>query len=703
MLTTIHPAEVPVYGRLQLQPESGAGSTITAADGRRFLDLYGGHAVAVSGHCHPRVVAAIREQAERLLFYSNAVPLDSRNRLFALLAEMAPQPLDQAFLVNSGAETNDVALQLARRVTGRRRVVSLEGGFHGRTLATLAASGIPHYRDLADASGGQSLLDLTVVAPWGRPELLPALVDESIAAVIVEPVQGLAGAREVGAEILKSLRRACDAAGAVLIFDEVQCGCGRTGAFTAAQSYGVTPDILTLAKGIAAGLPMGAVLLSPRIAKHVSQGDSGTTFGGGPIPCASAVANLEVIRDDGLGRPRAPPRTAASAGPRRSARDHRNHRPGAHARTRPRPPGPAGPARPLRARHPGRLRQQPRGRPPSPTTGAHRRRGRHLHPRSARGALMTPHNLIGTDEWPDDEIRSILARAAELKAGAVGDSFVGKALIMVFFNPSLRTRTSFEVAMARHGGHAVVLEPGKGAWAIETRSGVVMDGDAVEHIVEAARVLGRYGEAVAVRAFPSADTWAEARRDEVVRAFAEHAGVPTINMESARRHPCQGLADALTLQENLGERPQRPALCSLLVLAPAAAAHRRARLGSPGRGTPRDGGRGGATAGLRSRSRGHGVHRGRRRPQRRDGRASPTISMRPWPAPTRSTPRAGAVSTTSATPRPRPFGGRRTATGSSTKTGCPRPATAPGSSSTVFRCGATWWSPTASSTVRGHG
>lgn len=300
MLSTIHPSEVPVYGRLELQPERGTGSTVVAADGRRFLDLYGGHAVAVTGHCHPRVVAAIREQTERLLFYSNAVPLESRDRLFAVLAEMAPAPLDQIFLVNSGAETNDVALQLARRVTGRRRVVTIEGGFHGRTLATLAASGIPRYRDLADASGGQSLLDLTVVAPWARPELLPALVDESTAAVIVEPVQGLAGAREIGVDVLRILRKACDDAGAVLIFDEVQCGCGRTGAFTAAQSYDVTPDVLTLAKGIAAGLPMGAVLLSPRIAKHVTQGDLGTTFGGGPIPCAAAAANLEVIRDEGL-------------------------------------------------------------------------------------------------------------------------------------------------------------------------------------------------------------------------------------------------------------------------------------------------------------------------------------------------------------------------------------------------------------------
>jgi N-acetylornithine carbamoyltransferase len=200
---------------------------------------------------------------------------------------------------------------------------------------------------------------------------------------------------------------------------------------------------------------------------------------------------------------------------------------------------------------------------------------------------MTALALIGTDDWPDEKICAVLGRAAELKAGAAGASFAGKNLIMVFLNPSLRTRTSFEVAMARHGGHAVVLEPGRGAWAMETRSGVVMDGEAVEHIVDAARVLGRYGEAVAVRAFPSADTWAEAKKDEVVHAFAKHAGVPVINMESARRHPCQGLADALTIQEHLGNQPLRKRFVlawawhprSLPTAVPASAAIAAARLG----------------------------------------------------------------------------------------------------------------------------
>lgn len=300
MLTAVRPVELPVYPRLRLEPQRGSGSTLVAADGREYLDLYGGHAVAVTGHCHPKVVAAVREQAEQLLFYSNAVPLTVRDRVHELLAELTPSGLEQTFLVNSGAEANDVALQLARRVTGRRRVVVMEGGFHGRTLATLAASGLPRYRQLAEKSGGQNLVDLTAVAPFDDPEALAALVNDQVAAVLLEPVQGLAGARDLRRETLVEARRACDAAGALLIFDEVQCGCGRTGAFTAAEAYRVCPDILTLAKGIASGLPMGAVVVSGRVAMTVNEGDLGSTFGGGPVAAAAAVASLEVVRDEGL-------------------------------------------------------------------------------------------------------------------------------------------------------------------------------------------------------------------------------------------------------------------------------------------------------------------------------------------------------------------------------------------------------------------
>jgi N-acetylornithine carbamoyltransferase len=169
---------------------------------------------------------------------------------------------------------------------------------------------------------------------------------------------------------------------------------------------------------------------------------------------------------------------------------------------------------------------------------------------------MTKRDFIAADAWPDQDVLALLDRAAGLKAGTAAGSLAGKVLAMVFFDPSLRTRTSFEVAMLKHGGHAVTLEPGKGSWSLEHRLGAVMDAANVEHIVEAARVLSRYADALAVRAFPNAATWAEARRDEVVGGFARHATVPVINLESARRHPCQELGDALTLREKVAGGPK---------------------------------------------------------------------------------------------------------------------------------------------------
>ena len=166
---------------------------------------------------------------------------------------------------------------------------------------------------------------------------------------------------------------------------------------------------------------------------------------------------------------------------------------------------------------------------------------------------MLSRSFLATEDWTDEAIVALLDEAAALKADPrIPPKLHGKTLALIFFDPSLRTRTSFEVAIAKEGGHAVVLEPGKGSWAIETRRGVVMDGDKVEHMIEAARVLGRYVDALGVRSFPKESSWVEARRDAVVRGFAEHAGVPVINLESARRHPCQGLADAMTLRERLG-------------------------------------------------------------------------------------------------------------------------------------------------------
>jgi len=290
------PALLPVYAQFPIRPVRGRGSWLIDQDGQEWLDAYGGHAVASTGHSHPDVVRAIAEQAAELLFYSTAVPLPQREALAEQLAELCPEPLGRVFLCNSGAEANENALHLARRHTGRQTVVTLRGGWHGRTVATLACTDGQRYEESARRAG----MPLSRKVPFDDVAALDAAVDDGVAAVLVEPVQGFAGARECSAEFLRAARRLCDERGAVLLFDEVQCGVGRCGAFSAAEAVGVTPDALTFAKGLAGGLPIGAVVASPRLTDSLVLGDLGSTFGGGPVPCAAALANIAVIEREGL-------------------------------------------------------------------------------------------------------------------------------------------------------------------------------------------------------------------------------------------------------------------------------------------------------------------------------------------------------------------------------------------------------------------
>jgi acetylornithine/succinyldiaminopimelate/putrescine aminotransferase len=290
------PALLPVYAQMPLRPVSGRGCWITDETGDQWLDLYGGHAVASTGHSHPEVVAAIAAQAGRLLFYSTALPHPNRELLAERLAALCPLPQAKLFFCNSGAEANENALHLARRVTGRTGVVSVRGGWHGRTVATLACTDGPQYEAGALRAG----MALSRKVGFGDIAGLAEQIDETTAAFIVEPVQGLAGARDCPREFLAAARKRCDETGALLIFDEIQCGVGRCGAFTAAESFGVIPDILTLAKGLAAGLPIGAMIATGAATAVLKPGDLGSTFGGGPVVCAAALANLAVIERDGL-------------------------------------------------------------------------------------------------------------------------------------------------------------------------------------------------------------------------------------------------------------------------------------------------------------------------------------------------------------------------------------------------------------------
>ena len=284
-------AWLPVYAQFPIRAVSGQGSWIVDDRGERWLDAYGGHAVAATGHCHPEVVRAIAEQAATLIFYSTAVPHAGREDLAELIAANCPDPLGKVFFCNSGAEANENALALARKVTGRQKIVSVTGGWHGRTVATLAVTDGAKYEEGARRAG----MPLSFKAAFNDVTAISAAVDDTVAAVIVEPVQGLAGARDCSPDFLRAARVVCDREGAVLIFDEIQCGVGRCGSFAAAEAYEVVPDVLTFAKGLAAGLPIGAMVATPAMTAGLKVGDLGSTFGGGPVPCAAAIANINVI------------------------------------------------------------------------------------------------------------------------------------------------------------------------------------------------------------------------------------------------------------------------------------------------------------------------------------------------------------------------------------------------------------------------
>jgi acetylornithine/succinyldiaminopimelate/putrescine aminotransferase len=304
-----------VYATLPFTPVKGEGVYIEDAAGRRVLDLYGGHAVAVLGYGHPRLTAAIERQARELLFQSNAVPLAIRDRAADRLAEFAPGGVGRVFFVNSGAEANENALRLSLKLTGRSKIVAVEHGFHGRTAAAAAVTWGAREKWYAFP---RTPMDVVFV-PRDDAAALEASVDADTAAIILEPVQGLAGAYELAPTFLAAARQAADGSGALLILDEVQTGMGRLGEAFGAQLYGITPDILTTAKGLAGGLPAGAVLTTPEIAAELAPGDLGTTFGGGPVACAAIVAVVEtIVQDDLLARVRstsAQLRRLAGAGP----------------------------------------------------------------------------------------------------------------------------------------------------------------------------------------------------------------------------------------------------------------------------------------------------------------------------------------------------------------------------------------------------
>lgn len=283
--------EIPTYDKMPMALVRGEGSYVWDAEGNRYLDFYGGHCVSLLGHCPDPVVKAVKEQAETLMFYSNVAHSPVRAQAAQLLTTLAPDGLEQVFFANSGSEANETALKLARTVTGRSGVVALEHSFHGRTLGSLATTHGETYR-----APYHDILPETTFVPMGDLEAMESvLVEEDVAAVILEPIQSIAGMREVPVEYVQQLRMLCDACGTLLIFDEVQTGVGRTGTFSMAEQLGVTPDLITLAKSLGAGVPVSATLVTEAVARTVETGDQGSTFGGGMLAMAAVRAALETL------------------------------------------------------------------------------------------------------------------------------------------------------------------------------------------------------------------------------------------------------------------------------------------------------------------------------------------------------------------------------------------------------------------------
>lgn len=290
--------QVETYAKMPFAVERGRGAWVWTCDGDKYLDLYGGHAVCATGHSHPHVVKSIQEQAEKVLFYSNLVYSEIRGRAAEKLVSVAPSELTKAFFCNSGTEANENAMRMARMATGREKIVSFSGGFHGRTADSISATFLGKYRKIGEPNVPHHL-----EAFFGDIDSARSVIDNETAGVVLEPIQSMAGVVEADPSYFVELRAICDRVGAMLIFDEVQTGIGRTGNWFFSGSElagGVVPDIVTLAKSLGSGVPVGACLVAEAVSLKLKLNDLGTTFGGGMIAMAAVLATLQAIEKDGM-------------------------------------------------------------------------------------------------------------------------------------------------------------------------------------------------------------------------------------------------------------------------------------------------------------------------------------------------------------------------------------------------------------------
>ena len=282
-----------VFSEKPIRIDRGEGAYLYDTKGNEYLDFGASYACTPVGHCHPDVVDATTEQLEKLFYVQASYPQAARTALYEQLADCAPVDVDNVWLCNSGTEANEAALKFVRHATGRSKIIATKRGFHGRTMGALAATWKDKYKEgFGPLAGGVEFVE------YGDSEAMAEAIDEETAAVIIEPLQGEGGINPVSKEYLQSVRVETATSGAALILDEIQTGLGRTGELWAADKYDVVPDVLTTAKGLASGLPMGATLCRDWIAED--SGNHGSTFSGGPVVSAAAGATLEVIERESL-------------------------------------------------------------------------------------------------------------------------------------------------------------------------------------------------------------------------------------------------------------------------------------------------------------------------------------------------------------------------------------------------------------------
>ncbi len=285
---------VGLYQKRDLNIVSGQGARVWDEAGREYIDCVAGVGVANVGHCNPAVVRAIQEQAARLITCNELFYNDARARCLERLDRITPEGINRFFLCNSGTEAVEGAIKFARMATGRKRVVAAMRGYHGKTLGSLSATWDKKYRDPF-----APLVPDFVHVPYNNAAEFDKAIDEQTAAVILEPVQGEGGIRPASPEFFRAVRKVCDDRGALFIIDEIQTGFGRTGRMFACEHFGVLPDILTMAKGIAGGIPMGAIGIDRRVGELEKQSHT-STFGGNPLACAAAIATLDFLVEENL-------------------------------------------------------------------------------------------------------------------------------------------------------------------------------------------------------------------------------------------------------------------------------------------------------------------------------------------------------------------------------------------------------------------